>query len=133
MEQDMTASEVTETGTSKIWLGDDGIVRLVIKRGSEETLDTAKKNIAAIVKVSGVEKKPLLVDLTAVKSANREAIVYYTGEETTKSIAAVAMLTGSPVGKVLANFSLRFWPAKHSIKSFALEGDAIEWLKGFLK
>ncbi len=123
-------SEVIETKNVRIWLGDDGIVRIVQKPGTEETLDTAKENIAASMKVSKEKKRPLLVDIVALKTMSHEAREFYGKVE---DVNAVALLVGSPVSRVLGTVFLGISKSKVPLKLFTSEEDAIEWLKGFLK
>lgn len=104
-----------------------------MKPGSEHALDDAKEVSAAAVEVSGGKKRPVLVDMAKLKSVSREAQEYHSADEAVPDCSAVALIVGSPVSRVIASFFLRFRSVKYPIKLFTSEGDAIEWLKGFLK
>ena len=119
------------TRIAKIYLGEDSIVRAAYFPKAEETLTDAKENIAAVAKVSKGQKYPILVDYRKVKSVAREARAYYAGKETAKVVNAVAILIGSLVSRVIANFFLGLNKPKFPVKLFTSEADAIEWLKGF--
>lgn len=129
----MAVNDVIETKNARIWLGDDGIVRNVQKPGAEETLDTAKEGIAAIHKVSKGKKRPLLVDLKAQKSMSREAREFYSDDTRDNEANAVVLLVDSPVSRIIGSVFLGINKPKLPIKLFTSEGDAIAWLKGFLK
>ena len=126
-------SEVTLTRMAKIWLGDDGIVRVEYFPDVEETLADAKENIETIMKVSKRKKCPILVDGRNLKSITREARTYYAGEEAGKVVNVAVFLIRSPVNKIIGNFSMNFNKPKYPVKLFTSETDAIEWLKGFIK
>lgn len=128
----MAMGEVIETRNAKVWLGDDGIIRSLQKHGAEETLDTAKENIAAILKVSKGKKRPLLVDMVAQKSITFEAREFYSDEARGSEGSALALLVGSPVSRVIGSVMIRISKPVLPIKLFTSEGDAIEWLRGFL-
>ena len=124
-------NEVTLTRMAKIWLGDDGIVRVEYFPGVEETLTNAKENIATIMKVSKKKKCPVLVDNRNIKSITREARAYYAGEEAAKAMNAAVLLIGSSVNRLIGNFFMNFNKPKYPVKLFTSESNAIEWLKGF--
>ncbi|MDD5434152.1 MAG: hypothetical protein PH343_01855 [Nitrospira sp.] len=129
----MAMSEVIETRNGRIWLGDDGIVRYVTEPGTEETLDTAKETIAAILTVSKGKKRPLLVDIHAIKSITREAREFFGRDERERELTAIALLVGSPVSRIIGSVFIGINRPPNPLKLFTSEGDAIEWLKAFLK
>ena len=126
----MSTDEIaTETG--RVWLGEDGIIRSVANANSEETLPTAKANIAAIAHVAGGVPRPVLVDLTGVKSISRDARAYYTSEEAATHYTAAAMLVGSPLSRVIGNFYIGLNRLPKPTRLFTAEDGALEWLSGF--
>lgn len=126
-------SEVIETRNARIWLGNDGIVRCLSKPGAEETLDTAKENVAGTWKVAVGHKRPLLVNMVAQKSITKEAREYYSGDDVANYSEATALIVGSPVSRVLGEVFIRLKKTNLPVKLFTSELDAIEWLKGFIK
>ena len=53
-----------ETRTTRIWLGDDEIIRIVTKPGiTKQTLSDAMENMDAVEKVRQGRKRPLYVDM----------------------------------------------------------------------
>ena len=118
--------------TTKIWLGEDGIVRSVALSNAEETLTDARENMAAIAKVSAGTRRPVLVDLTRAKSITREARTYYSGTEAAPHHKAVGIVAGSPVGRVIGNFYLGLNKTPVPTKLFGSEAEALDWLRRFL-
>ena len=119
------------TRIAKIWQGEEGIVRGVGSLNSiEATITDAMEICSAIFKVSEGKKRPLLVDIKNVKSATRETREYFAGDEAARIIEAMALLIGSPVGRMIGNFFLRINKPIYPTKLFTSENEAIEWLKG---
>lgn len=128
----MEDSSLKRTRTSTIRLGDDGIVRVVMSEATIETLDEAQENIAAISEVAHGRLVPVLVDFRLVRSQDRQAREYYAGAETAKVITSVALLTGSPLSRVVANFFLGLNKPLYPTRLFTKESEALEWLKGYV-
>lgn len=120
------------TQVSKVWVGDDGIARVIHFPGVELTLTGAQETMAAYLKVSKGSKLPLLVDTKEMKSMTRESRLYYASEETAKTGRAVAIIVGTPVSKVLGNFYIGLSNPHLPSRLFTSEQDALAWLKGFL-
>ena len=126
-------SEVIETRSQRIWMGEDGIMRFVALPVPEHTLDDAKENLEAAVKINKDKKVPGLIDIREAKSVSREARMYYTGDENAKVLDAAAMLVDSPVSRIIGNFFIGLNKAPFPCKLFSSESAAIEWLREFIK
>ena len=123
--------EVIETGTARIWLREDGIVHAVDLGKSQVTLSDAKEDVATVLKVAKGNRLPILIDITAVKSVTREARHYYRHEAGINA-AAAAIIVGSAVSRIIANFVIGLDKPIVPARIFTSEDKAIEWLKGFL-
>jgi hypothetical protein len=128
-----TETDVIETRTSRLWLGEDGILRGVIKPDAEETLADAEANVSAAAKIADGRKFPLFIDMTRMMSATREARSYYGGEEPAKYSLAQALLVGSAVSRIIGNFFIRLNRTSFPTRLFTSEAEALEWLKGFME
>jgi hypothetical protein len=116
-----------------MWLGEDGIGRVVLKPGAEETLEDVKEIIEAGRKLGKGAAVPVINDIRNTKSITREAREFYTGEETKKVVSAIALLVGSPVSRALGNFFIAVNRPSCPTRVFSSEQKAIEWLKGFVR
>ena len=125
-------NEVIETPTAKFWLRGDGIVQAVNLSRSQITLADAKENVTAVLKVANGKRVPLFVDTTSVRSVTREARLYYR-EEAAVHATAAAILVGSTISRVIANFVVGLDNPAIPARLFTSETEAIEWLKGFLE
>ena len=127
----MEAVEVTRTGTT-IELDADGILRIRAFPGLEDTLEAARQNVAIVAKLAAGKRRPMLLDMRAMKTQSREVRAYYTGPETTNLNLAIAVLVDSPTSRVIGNFFLGFKKMALPTKLFKFEVEALAWLKGFL-
>ena len=118
---------------AKLWLGEDGIVRIIHVPGAEVTLEDAKETMAAYLKLNKGKRLPLFVDTKQMKFLAREARKYYSGEEAAKAASAVAIIIGTPVSRVLGNFYLGLSNPHLPSRLFTSESEALEWLKGYLE
>jgi hypothetical protein len=118
--------------TVKIWLDGDGILRIAALPGAEETLEDAKRNVAASEKIITGGPRPMLVDIREIKSQSRDARVYYARPQTARIVGAYAILVGSPISRVIGNFVLGFNKMNVPTRLFTSEAEALAWLKGFL-
>lgn len=91
-------------------------------------LADAQENVAAIFEIGGRQRSRVLVDMRGVRSQSREARAYFGGPEAERASLAVALLIGSPVSRVLANFFLRLNPQRVPSALFTDDRAAIAWL-----
>jgi len=128
----MEAQEVV-TRTARIWLRDDGIVQIISLPKVQETLDDAKRTIAAIVTVAAATPRPVLLDMRAIGPQSREVRHYYARQGAAAGVLGTAILAGPPISRLVGNFFITFGKPDRSAKFFTSEEDAITWLKGFLE
>ena len=128
----MEAGEL-RTRTCVYRLDADGIIRSVVAPGTEETLADAQENIRTCAVLGGGQRRPVLVDMRGAKAQEREARIYYGGSETAQVISAIALLTGSRVSTLIANFFVAITKNAIPTKLFTDETQALMWLKGFLR
>ncbi len=128
----MTTEEIV-TQTAKVRLDENGILRVTCLPGATQTLAQAHENMSVEVQLSRGKRRPILVDLTGMKSFDRDARAYYAGEEAAKYQSAIALLIGSPLSRVIGNFFIGFNKSPMPTKLFTSEPEALEWLKEFLR
>lgn len=117
-----------EARTFRTWLGEDGIVRVVVAPNAEQTLADAQEAVAASARVA-LGRRLLLIDMRAMKSLERAARDYYAGEQPARSFTAVALLVYSPVSRVIANFFMGLSRPLIPTRMFTDEKQALQWLK----
>jgi hypothetical protein len=124
-------AEVTDTPTSIYWYGEDGILYSISKKSDPPSLEETKEVLADFKKALRTEKVCLLIDVTHTTESSRE-VRDFAAAEFPKFVKAIAMVSDSALGKMLANlfFSLKTQP--YPTKMFTDEGEAREWLKQYL-
>ena len=126
----MLANQVhIRTGT--IYADPYGIIHVCFEPGAEATLADAQESVRAALPLLAGARRPLLVDMRQLKSLDREARNYYGSPESMDNTTAVALLVGSRVSTVIANFFLAVTKSTVPSRLFTDEAQAIEWLKGF--
>ena len=130
--QEMQRQEIV-TRTGRHYLDEDGIIRTTILPGAEQTLEDAKENIRASIAIGLGKRRPLLVDLRAIKSQTREARDCYTGPEGSRCYSAAAVLVSPPISRLIGNLSIGLSKSS-SVEGrlFTSEAEALAWLKTFL-
>lgn len=127
----MTLEPIT-TRTAKIGLEEDGLIRVVVlPEIPRHNLEVAQENMAAIAKFAAGEPRPVLIDMRAMLGIDREARAYYAKGGGMRVATAVALLTGSPVSQVIANFLISLNRPRVPVRLFTSEDEAITWLKNF--
>ena len=127
------SNEVIETRTARIWLGEDGIIRVSLIGVKSEGVAIARENWEALSQTSQGKIRPVFADIRNVKSVGAEERRFYARIETKDLINAVAFLVDSPLSRVIGSFFLGFNRLPIPIKIFTSEEQALEWLKGFLE
>ena len=126
-------NEVIETEVAKVWLGEDGIIRIVNLPGVEVTLENITEINRHLKKLSKGKKVPVFNDIRGVKSITREARLFASGEKSAQVSSAAALLIGSPLSKVIGNFFMGINKPPYPTKLFTSEKKALEWLEGFIE
>ena len=107
----------------------DGILISRVRKDGYETLEYAKENGAALMKLKGEDPPmPLLVDFLHSKGQAAETRRYY-AEESFKWASRVALMVDSPVSRVIGNIYMGLNKPKVPTKLFSNEQEAIAWLK----
>jgi hypothetical protein len=126
-------AEVFDTLTSTYWYDDAGFVCSISKkRDPPLSLEETKKVLEEFKSNLRTEKICLLIDVTHTSETTRE-IRDYAAVEFPKFVKAIAMVSESALGKMLANlfFSVKTQP--YPTKMFNDEEKARVWLKQHCK
>lgn len=111
------------------FMGEDGIVRSIVKQGSEITLDDAIANSKAVNSFYNGQKYPLLVDSRLVKSMTKDARNYLSINNRSTNINSFAVIVGSSLSSIIVNFFFRLQKPSVPAKLFTNEKEALSWLE----
>ncbi len=126
------AVRTIQTAQATLSVGSDGIMRMEYLPGARVTLENALLITAARAELTGERRLPLRVDTRNLAAMDREARVYYAGPIANRSVAAVALLVTSALGRAIGNFYLSLNRPLVPTRMFTTEDAAIAWLGGFL-
>ena len=108
---------------------DDGLFVVRMKEGVSETIEMARENGQALMRLLGDDAPlPLLIDFTLGSGQDSETRQYYanhSGDWCTKA----AILVNSPVARVMGNIYMGLNKPKVPTRLFTLEEAAMAWLK----
>ena len=117
---------------STIWLDENGILFSISSKTPPQNVEEAKEALVMLQRYLGEGRKVcMLIDVTNTSETTRE-MRNFAAEELPKIVKAIALVSQSVLGKMLANlfFSLKSQP--YPVKYFNNETDAQQWLKQYL-
>lgn len=121
-----------KTGKNKIWLGDDGIIRIKIDKAvNEEVIEATIEEFKDIIKTLQGKPKVLIdvVSMPFVPSVFRRKVAKIIKDTYTNPGFYRAAVRGEQtIQKVVITFALTASGVKN-IKYFESEEEALEWLK----
>jgi hypothetical protein len=120
---------VIKTRTARIELYEDWMVVARLGDGAQ-TVEDARENLGACVRLAGPDRKPLLVDIRAARPLLPEVRHQYMGERLDTSFSAMALLVrGNPLGITMGNVYLKIARPGIPTHIFAQEPKALAWLR----
>ena len=119
---------VTQTG--EVWLGEDGVIRIEIRNPREHTLQDAVESVDAVRRAGEGTRRPLLSRVAAPGPMTSEARAFYASEEAARAITALAMVTNSVLGRIVANLLIGLNATPVPMRLFASEDEGLRWLRG---
>jgi hypothetical protein len=123
-------SDVSTNPKFRIWLRPDGIVQLVWAPQTTVLIEDATAALEAMAKLTGGRRSPLLVDMHDTGSLDRPTRAELTRRSDLQS--AVALIVGTPLTRMMANFFLSVNKPQFPTRLFDNEESAVPWLQGFV-
>ena len=119
-----------ELEIARVWMDHERIVHVEFHETDEHSLHEASEVVTAHNRLAGDEPCCVLADLRRVKvGADRSARQHYVSDEGARLKLAMAMVTESPLQRMLGNvFNLMSKPP-YPVRMFATEASALEWLR----
>ena len=124
-------AKVIDLPTSVMWFDEDGILYSVSKKVPPQTMEETKKGVEDFKKLTGGKKVCMLLDITNGQPSNKE-VRDYAAAEMVNLTKAIAMISKSAMGKMIANLFFGLKPPPYPTKMFNDEKEAKEWLKQYL-
>lgn len=124
-------AKVIDLPTSQVWREESGIVCVISKKVKPQSVDEARASVESFSKFLGSEKACMLIDVTHSSESSRE-VRTYAAEALPKMVKALAMVSDSVLGKMIANLFFNLKSQPYPVKMFDNENEAREWLKNYL-
>ncbi|HEU4411402.1 MAG TPA: hypothetical protein VFS43_39490 [Polyangiaceae bacterium] len=125
--------ETHRTNTVSVRVDDQEIVHVVGDPDSTQTLADALQNVGLVTRLVGTARRPVLIDMRAVKYIERDARAYYASEEGAMNAPAVAVVVDSQVTRMLANLVLSMVRSGTPRRLFTDLSSARGWLNRIRK
>ena len=124
--------EIHEHLTSTWWIEGNGILCSISKKDAPDiTREQGMSQLEDLKRITGGRKLCMLLDITYARPTKREDREYG-AEELTKVVKALALISKSALGKMVANLFFNLKPPPYPTKMFNEEQEAREWLNQYL-
>lgn len=119
-----------ETNKGRFYLDEAGVVRGEALPGTDQnyTRADAEVLIGAIATLAEGRRVPILLNMSQIRSVDREARDYFSSPAIVAVAQAVALVVPSPVSRVIGSFFIGINRPPFPIKLFVSEDDAHAWL-----
>ena len=125
-------SEIHENLTSIWWQEENGFLCSISKKNAPDvTREQSLEQIKAVRQVTGNKKLCMLLDITYARAGKREDREF-AAAQLAEIIKALALISHSPLGKMVANLFFNLKPPPYPTRMFTDELEAREWLKQYL-
>jgi len=124
--------ETAETSTTVQTMGEDGILYVRLKPGSQVTLDDAQASLRVTDELAGNRRIAVLVDARPARSITRDARIAFSDSESRRNTIAQAIVVASGVSRAMGSFFIGLNRPAFPVRLFTAEAEAVAWLKGFL-
>lgn len=127
-----TDVEVHDDPNSTWWIDKEGILCSISKKNYvQETREAQMKRMDDFIRITGGKKMCMLLDITYARPSRKEDRDE-AAEILAKVVKAMAMVSRSPLGRMIANLFFGLKPPPYPVKMFSDEKEAREWLRQYL-
>lgn len=127
-----TDTEIHDDPNSTWWIDKEGIVCSISKKNYvQESREAQRKRLDDFIRITGGKKMCMLLDITYARPSRKEDRDE-AAELLAKVVKAMAMVSRSPLGRMIANLFFGLKPPPYPVKMFSDEKEAKEWLRQYL-
>jgi hypothetical protein len=116
---------------AKIWLGEDGIVRIKYPDNCHITMEIMESVFEQHLQIT-TDKRPILADCGTVASVDYDAQQFVSNDERAALTSALAVIVKSAFTRAMGQMFMMFHKPPYPTRMFQHEEDALEWLRTFL-
>ena len=124
---------VIEMPSSTIWLDKDGILYSVGKPpAGPRSIDDLRAEMAEFRRVIGEGKYCIIMESSGKGPTPPKEQRDEIARELNSVTKALAVVSSSPLGRMMANLFFSFKPPKYPMKLFSTEREARQWIRQYL-
>jgi hypothetical protein len=131
--------KVIEMSTSLMWLDDDGVLYSIPRPGvippdnltREETLEEMRKFKDGAGLTDG-KKACMILETNSHSKPPKKEDRDFIAEQLNEITKAMAIISSSPLSRMIANLFFGLKPPPYPVKFFSNEKEAKEWIKQYL-
>lgn len=123
-------AKLIHSSNSVSWIEEPDTICIISKKGPQPSIEEQQREMEKFRQEFGDKKFRMLIDITEASASTKEARDF-AAEELPKITKAIAMISRSALGKMLANLFLGLKPPPYPTKLFSDEASAREWLSKF--
>jgi hypothetical protein len=116
---------------ARIWLEEDGIVRIKYPDNFHITMDVMESIFEQHLQLT-TEKRPILADCESVASVDYDAQQFVSTDKAAALTTALAVVVKSAFTRAMGKMFMMFHKPPYPTRMFHHKEDALEWLKTFL-
>jgi len=122
-----------KTSQGKACMDKDGFLYQDYPPGTEITIEDSLEELK-IYRTTFCKnaKRPIIVDISNIKTVSKESRDIYSSEEMGDTISAAALIVSNPVSRIMGNFYMGISKTKMPVRMFTRVDEAKKWLKDFL-
>lgn len=116
---------------AKIWLEQDGILRIKYPENFHITMDVMESIYQQHVEIT-TDKRPILADCGSVASVDYDAQQFVSTDKAAVLTTALAVVVKSAFTRAMGEMFMMFHKPPYPTRMFQRKEDALEWLGTFL-
>jgi hypothetical protein len=127
--------KIIDWPTSIIWFDNDGVLYSMPKPGIPEsnfTREGSLQQMNELKKLIGNKKVCMILETSKNSKTPKREERDFVAEQLTKIIKAMAIISPSPLSRMVANLFFGMKPPTYPVKFFSNQIDAKEWIKQYL-
>ena len=129
-----TDRKVHKLRGSYIWISDEGIVysKPLENAPEEQTNEKISQEMEELKRIIGDKKVCLVGESNPRQKPPKKEQRDYIADQISSVVKAMAIITSSPLSRMMANLFFSFKPPQYPMKMFQNEKDATQWIRQYL-
>lgn len=131
MTPDPDKTNLQDWPATQAWFDKTGILCMTYKKGVQRNMEETRITFDGLQRMAEGKKICILADVSQASESSKE-IRDFSATRLPLFVKAIALVSSSPVGRMIANLLIGTAKLSYHIKVFGSEQDAKQWLKSHL-